>query len=515
MKRSWTALAVIFTALAAVAGCNDYGNTFQTPTGASLSFISPTQISACVAVAPVTCPDLTLTLRGGGFVAQTKVQWNGKNLVTTVPVDSSGTVLGNIVTAVVPAALLAKPGTATVNSLNPASGAGQNGLSNTIIFIINPLPNPVPTLTAISPQVSAASPAGPISLTLTGTSFLSSTDPTQASQVSYTLGGATTQLAVGNITSSQIQATIPAGVVVNSSASSVAATVIVFNPPSPPPAGCIGICSGGGGGGNSNSQNFTICASGQTTCTALAPNQAAKVAEETPAVSLAGRYVAFTADQNGHTHILLRDTCEGVSSGCSPRTSLLTVASDGTAADADSHSPSMSADGRYVAFSSAASNLVEAAQSGRQIYLRDTCAGADPGCKPATRLVSTDTSGALVGTESILPSVSASGRFVAFLAITPSHSPESAATGDQNSGLRQVFIRDTCLGAANCTPKTTRVSLQPGDGSGSTAKPPGPALSGDARNVALTGGNTAMLFTRSVAVDDRFFLAATNPAPQN
>jgi hypothetical protein len=72
-------------------------------------------------------------------------------------------------------------------------------------------------------------------------------------------------------------------------------------------------------------------------------------------------------------------------------------------------------------------------------------------------------------------------------------------------------VRDTCLGASSCTAKTTRVSLQPGDGTENTpaeATPAGPALSGDAKKIALNGGGTAVLFMRSVAVDDRVFVAA-------
>jgi hypothetical protein len=173
----------------------------------------------------------------------------------------------------------------------------------------------------------------------------------------------------------------------------------------------------------------------------------------------------------------------------------------------------MSSDGRFVAFSSAATNLVENSPPGRQVYLRDTCAAAENSCKPSTQLISLDARGAFVGAESILPSVSSSGRFIAFLSITPSHSSNHvsgpSAIGN-NSGYRQVFIRDTCLGAANCIPKTTRISLQPGDGIGSASKPAGPALSGNAGHVAIPGGNAATLFTRSVAVDDRVFLAIAN-----
>jgi hypothetical protein len=178
----------------------------------------------------------------------------------------------------------------------------------------------------------------------------------------------------------------------------------------------------------------------------------------------------------------------------------------------------MSSDGRYVVFSSAASNLIADATTGRQIYLRDTCFGVTGSCTPATQLISTDPNGTLVGLESILPSVSSSGRFVAFLAVTPSPATPSsgatsksvAATPSTNSGYRQVFVRDTCLGAANCTSKTTRISQQSGDSSGTgSTKPAGPAVSGNANNVALAGGSTATLFTHAIAVDDGVFLALT------
>jgi hypothetical protein len=174
----------------------------------------------------------------------------------------------------------------------------------------------------------------------------------------------------------------------------------------------------------------------------------------------------------------------------------------------------MSADGRYVAFSSAAANLVEGASAGRQVFIRDTCFGTSGSCTPSTQLISTDPNGTLVGTESILPSVSASGRFVAFLAVTPTHATAEAldksGPSTPNSGYRQIFVRDTCLGAVNCAPKTTRISLQPGDGSGTgSTKPAGPAISGSADHLALAGGSAATLFTRSIAVDDGVFLALT------
>ncbi|HEV1992726.1 MAG TPA: hypothetical protein VGR03_00170 [Candidatus Acidoferrum sp.] len=504
MKRSWTALAVALVAILAVAGCNDYGNTFQNNTGASIAFLSPAQISACSA----NCADFTLTVNGRGFVAKTVVQWNGKSLPTALTLDSGGNIVN--VTATVPAALVAKPGVATVITLNPAYGAGQNGLSNPIAFIINPPRNPVPVLTStsLSPNnltsCGSACGSGSFTLNISGTQFLSSSDPTQQSQVQWTFGSTQMTIAPSTVTSTSITVSIPNSFL----ATAGAATVSVRNPPAP---------SSGGGGGSSNGEPFNVCSNSQP---CPPPSQAsassAAVAEETPAVSLDGRYVAFTGLENDRAQIFLRDTCEGIPSGCQPRTSLLSVAADGSAANEDSHAPTISADGRYVAFSSAATNLLENSPAGRQIYLRDTCAGAGDSCKPSTTLVSVDSAGTLVGTESILPSISSSGRFIAFLAITPSHSSnqvsaqlKTPASGN-DSGYRQVFIRDTCLGAANCTPKTTRILLQPGDGTGSGQKSAGPALSGNARHVAIVAGNAATLFTRSVAVDDRVFLAIAN-----
>ena len=495
MKRFWTALAVVFTAIFVTAGCNDYGNTFQGNTGAQLAFISPADVNAGG-------PDLVLKATGAGFVAKTVVQWNGKKLATTVTTDSSGNVLS--VTAVVPAALTATPGQASVNTLNPFSGTGQNGLSNSIAFIINPPANPLPAVTSITPD-NAPSGSGDTSLTISGSSFISDSDPTKASQVFWTNNSARVSLTPGTISGTSIQTTIPAALL----AADGVATVSVYNPPSLNP-NCQFNCGSGGGGTSANAPTFTIGA-GASTATQ------GEAAEETPAVSQDGRYVSYAAVQGKNMQVFVRDTCQGANSDCQQKTTQVSIAGDGTEANAESHAPSISGDGRYVAFSSSATNLAPGALPGRQIYLRDTCAGAASGCKPSTQLLSTDEKGSLVGLESILPSVSSSGRFVAFIAVTPAtHSKQAGtaalktASNSPNSGLRQVFVRDTCLGAATgCTPQTTRISLQPGDGANAAQKQAGPALSGNAEQVAVSAARTATLFTKSVAVDDRVFLAIT------
>ena len=128
--------------------------------------------------------------------------------------------------------------------------------------------------------------------------------------------------------------------------------------------------------------------------------------------------------------------------------------------------------------------------------------GAEGSCSASTQIVSIDSNGALTGTESLLPSISASGRFVAFLAVTQSHAPQQpgVASGANNSGYRQVFVRDTCLGVSSCTPKTSRISLQPGDGTSTTAntaaKRAGPAIGANGRASHLRGKRRRFLRVR-------------------
>jgi hypothetical protein len=512
MKRFLTALAVALVAIFAVTGCNDYGNTFQSNTGATITTLSPSNITAG---SPAFTLTITSSPAGVPFVTQTFITWNNQKLATSDILDTFGDVVQ--VSATIPANLVATAGKATILTHNPFSGAGNNGLSNPLNFIINPAvpPNPIPLLQSLNPTSITAGSAA-FTLTLTGASFATNSDPTQAAAVFWNSTSTPLPIAAGTVpTATQIVVSVPASLVTAAGS----ANVFVVNPPNTagtPPAG---------GGGMSSPLAFTINAA---TTAMIAKAQSA--AEETPAVSADGRYVAYTAAQGAHSGIFLRDTCAGAPSGCQPQSSLVSVGADGTAANDDSHSPSMSADGRYVAFSSVANNLVAggsagsvAAAAGRQIYLRDTCVGAAAGCQPSTELISVDSAGQLSGLESILPSVSASGRFVAFVSVARSKAVAStstsaasgtggAAASSVNSGYRQIFVRDTCLGIASCAAKTSRISIQPGDGADAApaagATPAGPALSGDAKKIALTGSGTAVLFTQAVAVDDRVFVAA-------
>ena len=489
MKESWRALGIALFALGLLAGCNDYNTSIQNPTGASILNLAPSGVV-------FGGPSFTITVVGSssnGFQSNTVVEWNGTKLVSTyVDVET--------MTAVVPASLVAKVGTAYVNTYTPQSGTGLNGLSNSIAFLIYGSPNPAPTVTSVTPDTTSVCTTNcantSVKITIAGSDFLT-TSTNGASTVQFTglfTVGVPTTINTTSITTTQIVAEIPGTMLVDADAG---AQITVTNPPS---GVCVAYCPVLGGG--TSSLPFTITGGG------------AAAVEETPALSQDGRYVAFSAQENQTIQIMLRDTCLAAPNGCAPSTKVISVAADNSPGNADSHTPVISADGRYVAFSSAATNLVESAPAGRQVYLRDTCAGAAPTCKATTTLVSTDPGGALNGTESIFPSISSSGRYIVFLAITPSQEAAQgkvpAAAGvaaSPNSGLRQVFLRDTCLGATNCTPKTTRISLSPGDTPANSSKPVGPALSGLAQQVGLVDGKSATVFTPTVPVNDQVFLA--------
>jgi hypothetical protein len=511
MKRSWTAVAALL-AFGMIAGCGGVNNSIQFNTGATITNISP----SAAEFGGKTDFTLTVTaIASNGFQSNTIVEWNGQKLVTQPPLNAT------TITATVPHAMIANPGTAYVNVFAPQSGAGNNGLSNALAFLIYGQANPVPTLTSVSPSSTGvcASKCANVNITLTGTNFLP-VATNGGSSVTYTglaTLGVETAINVTSISSTQIKAVIPGTYLSQNDT----AMINVINPPS---AVCVVNCPNLGGGdtnapGNGTTQTFTIGTGAAQPTTSATSSGSATAAEETPAVSQDGRYVAYASQQDETTQIFLRDTCVGAQNGCTPSTQMVSTATDGTAGNAESHAPVMSSDGRYVAFSSAATNLVEGAAAGRQVYLRDTCMGAAAACKAATSLISTDSTGALNGTEGILPSISASGRFVAFVAVTKSQSasstgatanPSASATASPNSGLRQVFVRDTCLGATECTPKTTRISLQPGDGTPNATKPAAPALSGLAKQIALPDGKTSTVFTPTVPVDGRVFLATVN-----
>jgi hypothetical protein len=198
-----------------------------------------------------------------------------------------------------------------------------------------------------------------------------------------------------------------------------------------------------------------------------------------PAISrAAGRFVAFTSGAalaptpgGSGTQIFLRDMQTNT-------TTLVSQDTGGTAGNGASSQPTISADGRYVAFTSAATTLAPTPGGiGSQIFLRDTIGNA-------TTLVSQDTGGTAGNGASNQPTISADGRFVAFT------SGAALAPTPGGSGT-QIFLRDTQ------TSTTTLVSQEANGNAGNGAS--------SAASINGNGGFVAF----SSAAD--FSLAAIGP----
>ena len=152
-----------------------------------------------------------------------------------------------------------------------------------------------------------------------------------------------------------------------------------------------------------------------------------------PSISDDGDRVAFDSDAPDIDGILDNNNSRDVfvfvrSTGISTRASVDTSGNEG---DADSWNAALSApDGRYVAFQSAATNLVSGDTNGSMdIFVHDLQTGA-------TVRVSVGSTGAEGNGASINPSISADGEFVAF------SSDASNLVSDDTNGTRDVFVHN-------------------------------------------------------------------------
>ena len=152
----------------------------------------------------------------------------------------------------------------------------------------------------------------------------------------------------------------------------------------------------------------------------------------------------------------------------SAKTKRVNVRSNGAQSyGGDSSRPSISADGRYVAFESRASNLVANDTNGdKDIFVHDRKT-------KKTKRVSLRSSGAeAVGGNSSDPSISADGRYVAF------ESDASNLVANDTNGEEDVFVHD------RKTKKTRRVSKH-SNGTQATGASNRPSISANGRFIAF------------------------------
>ena len=403
----------------------------STNTSNSVSFpiILPTVTSLSASTTTPYCNQtgLTLTVNGTGFTNGLVVNWNGLPRSTTLVSATQ------LTAAITPAdtAFLAT-GAAAVAITVSGSGPGTN--SNSLKFSVAALPTgtslPSPAVSSISPMNAAveALAGSPVPLTVNGSGF----SPCSVAQ----WNGAPLPASIF-IGTSGMASVIPAA---NLTATGVDHVSVATPTP---------------GGGTSGNEPFTVYTPGSPVSHKIAGG-----ALSLPLMSPDQRYAVYVlASMDGATevpgsrqNIFVNDTCTGVPSGCSPSTTLVSVGMGGASANGDSISPSISgsvsADGRYVTFLSSATNLVASdTNAATDAFVRDTCAGAAPGCTPSTQLVSVTTAGTQQANgPTTSATIDSTGRYITF---------ESEATNlGAVSSSGGIFLRDTCAGVSGCTPST-------------------------------------------------------------
>ena len=186
-----------------------------------------------------------------------------------------------------------------------------------------------------------------------------------------------------------------------------------------------------------------------------------------PALSADGRFIAFTSlatnlvsnDTNNVEDVFRKDLVTGAIARVSS-------AINGVQANDYSSRPTISGDGRYVAFQSRASNIVsDDSNFAFDVFLRDLVGGT-------IVRVSTSAIGAQANGPSYSPAISPDGRFVAF----ESHA-SNLVPGDDNNNS-DVFVKDIATGAISLV----SITLDGTQGDGWSVNP---SISADGRFVAF------------------------------
>jgi Tol biopolymer transport system component len=208
-----------------------------------------------------------------------------------------------------------------------------------------------------------------------------------------------------------------------------------------------------------------------------------------------GRYVAFNSaasnlvpgDTNGAPDTFVRDLLLGT-------TERISVSSSGQQGNPDnygrgSYGASMSADGRYVAFESYSPNLVANDSGGLcDIFVHDRVTGS-------TVRASVSTKNKSPNGASHDPSISGDGRYVLF-----DSAASDLVSGDHNQSV-DVFVRDLW------TNTTTRVSVSPSGAAGNGASTlflNGQSLSADGRFAVFKSSASNLVSGDTNGVADLF-----------
>ncbi len=228
-------------------------------------------------------------------------------------------------------------------------------------------------------------------------------------------------------------------------------------------------------------------------------------ASSSPAISRDGRHVAFASEATNLAPGDINDTTDVFVRDRERRTTVLVSQfSGGGSANGASANPAISEDGRFVAFTSQATNLaVEDADTTTDVYVHDRDSDGDGIFDEAgavsTRLVSRSSSGEkgnrISGTGA--PTISADGRLIGFESLADNLVP------DDPNGSFDVFVHDRVRGLTELVSLTA--GGNPGDGASSS-----PAISADGRAVAFRSDASNLVPDGNPAAD--IFVASLMPS---
>lgn len=427
----------------------------------ALTVVNPAPVLKSVSPASViagtpTTTTTAISVTGSGFDSDSQVLVNGTGRTTVF--NSSGSLSANLATGD-----LATAGTYTVQVENPSPGGG---LSQVLHFSVVPSTAGagLPTLVDVAPDGSQAND---------GVSQPSEAGPSMDATGRY--------------------------VVYASSSTNLLETTTIVPPPVPNPLT----------NGTSNIFLRDTCLGTTVDCAPreilvdLGPaNVIANGPSFSPVVNSTGAnivaYVSLGTDLvsgfafDGTTpQVFATNPCVTASAGCTITTSLISVGSDGvTPGLGSSTEPSISGEGRFVAFASAATNLVSGASTGTQeIYVRDTCLGQASTCTPKTFLVSAAADGVTPANGASSEPVVVSGKTGQFVAFT------STATNlvSGASGTAEIYKVGLCIGITKgCTPTSAELISTPDGTTFADGASIEPAMTPDGRVVAFASTATVL-----------------------
>src|SRR5436309_2018925 len=344
---------------------------------------------------------------------------------------------------------------------------------------------------AVQPNVLAISPtnipagSGGFTLSITGTGL-----------------GMTSQVNFGNAILAPSSATAT-----NCAGSASCATLAVPVPAhdvAAPGEVAVSVTNPGTSGGTSNQGNFFVLSKSSFPVEESVSNATPPVPGDAPSThssaAIDGFFVAFdsTADNlvsgavSGHSQIYLRQNCFAVGPNCTPQTTLLSAAPDGSPGSGGvngSDKPFISPDGRFVVLESDDTNLAPGAtQPIEQIYLRDTCQSVIgpvvPGCTPQTTLVSASASGAPGNAASSNPGYGVLGQHISFMSSALNMVSQSVP-----SGVQQIYLRVGCIAIFG-----PRVACQPSSAVLESVDAAGNPGNKDSTNPSLDAGGLVVGF---------------------